>query len=87
QIAAAIGGTLPPVMWDGVTSFTVPGGASTTPEGGIFVNDGPLLNLNLKIQGAPPTNAQPEVAKMLMLATLPEPAKIVLPAAQEARAR
>lgn len=87
QIAAAVGGTLPPVMWDGITTFTVPGGAATTSEGGIFVNDGPLLNLNLKIQGAPPTAARPEVSDMLMMATLPEPAKIVLPAAQEARAK
>lgn len=87
EIAAAVGGTLPPVMWDGVTRFTVPGGAETTAEGGIFVNDGPMLNLNLKTQGAPPTNAQPEVSTMLTMATLPEPATVVLPAAQEARAK
>ncbi len=87
QIATAVGGTLPPVMWDGVTGYTVPGGAAATAEGGIFVNDGPMLNLNLKTQGAPPTAAKPEIASNMMMATLPEPATIVLPAAQEARAR
>lgn len=86
QIAAAVGGTLPPVMWDGITTFTVPGGAAVTPEGGIFVNDGPMLNLNLKVHGTPPSAAQPSVGTAMMMATLPEPAKIVLPAAQEARA-
>ena len=87
QIAAAVGGTLPPVMWDGITTFTVPGGAATTAANGIFVNDGPLLNLNLKTQGAPPTAARPEVSNVLAMATLPEPTKIILPAAQEARAK
>ena len=87
QIAAAVGGTLPPVMWDGITTFTIPGGAVTTPEDGIFVNDGPMLNLNLKTHGTSPTAARPEVSTMLAMATLPEPAKIMLPAAQEARAK
>jgi parallel beta-helix repeat protein len=86
QIAAAVGGSLPPVMWDGITSFTVPGGAAKTAEGGIFVNDGPLLNLNLKVHGTPPTAAQPSVGTSMIMATLPEPPKVVLPAAQEARA-
>ena len=87
EIAAAVGGTLPPVMWDGVTAFTRPGGGPTTADGKIFVNDGPLLNLNLKTHGTPPTAAQPEVTPVLAMATLPEPAPIVLPAAQEARAK
>ncbi len=86
QIASAIGGTLPPVMWDGITGYTVPGGAVTQAAGSIFVNDSPLLNLNLKMQGAQPTAAQPEVAKMLIAAPLTVPAVVVLPAAQEARA-
>jgi parallel beta-helix repeat protein len=87
QIAAAVGGTLPPVMWDGITSFTVPGGAAVTAEGGIFVSDGPLLNLHLKTHGALPTAAQPEVSTMQVVAALAEPATILLPAAQEARAK
>ncbi len=87
EIAAAVGGTLPPVMWDGVTGYAVPGGAAASADGPIMVNDGPLLNLNLKTQGAPPTTAQPSVGTAMMQATLPEPAAIVLPAAQEARAK
>ncbi|MBC7520155.1 MAG: right-handed parallel beta-helix repeat-containing protein [Sandarakinorhabdus sp.] len=85
QIAAAVGGTLPPVMWDGLTTFMVPGGAASSAEGGIYVSDGPLLSLGLKTHGASPTAAQPS---MVAASTSPlsEPAAIVLPAAQEARA-
>nr|WP_310522650.1 parallel beta-helix domain-containing protein [Polymorphobacter sp.] len=86
QIAAAVGGTLPPIMWDGITNFTVPGGGATTADGGIFVNDGPMLNLNLKTHGTPASAAQPTVGTAMMMATLPEPATVVLPATQEARA-
>ena len=87
QIAAAVGGTLPPVMWDGMTVFTVPGGAAVTADGGIFVNDGPLLNLGLKTHGTPVSAAKPGVSNALMMATLPEPATVALPAAQEARVK
>ena len=87
EIAAAVGGTLPPVMWDGVTGFTVPGGAAATADGAIIVGDGALLNLNLKTQGASPAAAQPSVSAPGAAAALAEPAAIVLPAAQEARAR
>jgi hypothetical protein len=87
EIAAAVGGTLPPVMWDGVTRFAVPGGMEQQADGGIFVNDGPLLNLNLERHGTPATAARPSVGNVQMQATLEEPAPIVLPAAQEARAR
>ncbi|PZN96781.1 MAG: hypothetical protein DCF31_03070 [Alphaproteobacteria bacterium] len=87
EIAGALGGTLPPVMWDGVTGFTVPGGAAATADGGILVNDGPMVNLNLKTQGSPPTAARPELATSFAMQTLPEPPMVVLPAAQEARAR
>jgi parallel beta-helix repeat protein len=86
EIAAAVGGTLPPVMWDGVTGYTVPGGAAMTSDGGIFVSDGPLLSLGLKTQGTAATAAQPALAANAT-STLPEPAAIILPAAQEARAK
>ena len=87
QIAAAIGGTLPPVMWDGITRFTVPGGAATEAKGGIRVTDGPVLNLNLKVHGTPPTAAQPTVTPGLAMAAWAQPATVVLPPAQETRAR
>ena len=86
QIAAAIGGTLPPVMWDGITRFTIPGGAETDAEGGVRVTDGPVLSLNLKVHGTPPTAAQPAVTPGLATAAWAQPAKVVLPPAQEARA-
>ncbi len=86
EIAAAVGGTLPPVMWDGITGYTVPGGAAVTAEGGIFVNDGPLLNLGLKTHGTPASAARPSIGAARAMATLAEPAPVVLPAAQEARA-
>jgi parallel beta-helix repeat protein len=86
EIAQALGGTVPPVMWDGITQFTVPGGALTTVQGGIFVADGPMVNLNLKTQGTDASKAQPAMGT-LAKATLPQPAKVVLPAAQEALAK
>ncbi len=86
EIAAAVGGTLPPVMWDGVIDYRVPGGGSATADGGIFVSDGPLLNLNLGMQGTPASAAKPEVAGVRPTVTIPEPPAVVLPAAQEARA-
>ncbi len=85
EIAGALGGTLPPVMWDGVTGYTIPGGGGATADAGVMVSDGPMVNLNLKMQGAPPTAAQPALAAKAT-ATLPEPPLVVLPAAQEARA-
>lgn len=86
EIAKALGGTLPPVMWDGITQFTVPGGALTTSTGGIFVADGPMVNLNLKTQGTPADKAQPAPGT-LSKATLTQPARVVLPTAQETHAR
>jgi parallel beta-helix repeat protein len=88
EIAAAIGGTLPPVMWDGVTKYTVPCGAAV--DGGntqILVNDLPLLNLNLGTQGAGVEAAKPDVSRTAAMVTLPEPPAVVLPAAQEAKAK
>ncbi len=87
EIAAAVGGTLPPVMWDGITGYTVPGGAAVTAEGGIMVGDAPLLNLNLKTHGTPASAARPSVGAATAMAAMPEPAAVVLPPAQEARAR
>jgi parallel beta-helix repeat protein len=86
EIAKALGGTVPPVMWDGITQFTVPGGALTTAQGGIFVADGPMVNLNLKTQGTGPDKAQPAMGT-LSKATIAEPANVVLPPAQEKLAK
>lgn len=87
EIASAVGGTLPPVMWDGVTSFTAPGATSATPaDGPILVSDAPMLSLNLQTWGTPVSAARPSVGTAMAMATLPELPAIILPEAQLARA-
>ncbi len=86
ELAAAVGGTLPPVMWDGVTGFKVPGGEMVGAPLGLAVADGPMLTLGLVTQGTPVSAARPTLAAPYTGAALPEPAAIVLPAAQLARA-
>jgi parallel beta-helix repeat protein len=85
EIAAAIGGTIPPVMWDGVTRYAVPGGGERTADGGIQ-SDAPGISLNLGVQGAPPTAAKPAPLPVAT-ASASTRAAIVLPAELEARSR
>jgi parallel beta-helix repeat protein len=86
EIAAAMGGTLPPVMWDGITAFKTPAGELVvTADDGMHVSDAPLLNLNLATHGTPPSAARPNIEPPKARAPLPELPKVVLPAAQEAR--
>ncbi len=82
DLAKALGGTLPPVMWDGVVTYTHPGGAAETVPAKLSIGDGPVVNLNLKIHGAPLTDAKPEVTPTLDGGAIAEPAPIVLPAGQ-----
>jgi parallel beta-helix repeat protein len=84
EIAAAIGGTIPPVMWDGITRYAVPGGSERTASGGI-ASDAPGITLNLGRQGAPPQQARP--APLAVAAVSTDRPAIVLPAALEERAR
>jgi parallel beta-helix repeat protein len=84
EIAAAVGGTLPPVMWDGVTRYNVPGGGEKSADGGI-ASDAPGITLNLGLQGTPPAQAKPGPLAPTKLAA--DRAPIVLPAALEARAK
>ena len=86
-LARAVGGAIPPVMWDGVTRFTKPGGAEVADPVRLAVADGPVLNLNLKVQGTPVSAANPSVSGTLMNATLTEPPGVTLPAAQDPGAR
>ena len=72
QLAAAMGGALPPVLWDG------------TPTEGLRA-DAPVLSLGLA-QGAAPETAKPAPAK-LDGAAVPERAAVLLPASMEAAAR
>lgn len=86
EIAAAVGGTLPPVMWDGVTSYTAPGSDEAIPaDGAILATDAPMLNLNLGTWGTPLSAAQPSVSPPAT-GQLPAPAAVVLPEAQLTRA-
>jgi parallel beta-helix repeat protein len=75
QLAAALGGMIPPVLWDGS------GDAAT-----LRVADGvPVLSMGLK-QGAPIETAKPAPVELNGPAA-PMPAAVVLPAAMEAAAR
>ncbi|MDP1872556.1 parallel beta-helix domain-containing protein [Phenylobacterium sp.] len=75
ELAAAVGGTLPPVMWDGVAPETGPQAMRIT--------DGPVLNLNLPKAGAM-DQANPSVTPTLERGEILEPAAVVLPEAQAA---
>ncbi|MGL5837696.1 MAG: parallel beta-helix domain-containing protein [Sphingorhabdus sp.] len=77
QIAAALGGSLPPIFWDGA------GGAAAQP---IVADAVPVLSLGLADLKAPPESAQPVMlqASTTLPAELP---RIVLPEAMEAAVR
>jgi len=78
QLMAALGGAIPPVVWDGVVSYVKPGGGVETPTIDLAISDGPVLNLDLKERGKPYTAAKPAVTKTLTTKALPEPAPVVL---------
>lgn len=75
QLAKAFGGSLPPVMWDGL------GGAQA-----LLPNaDVKVLNLNLPSQGANPTLAKPAVLEFASPPMIVVPGNVGAPAALEAR--
>ena len=84
EIAAAVGGTVPPVMWDGITRYNIPGGGEQAATGGI-ASDAPGITLNLGVQGTPASAAQPApLPQTVAISTRPD---IKLPAELEARSR
>jgi len=84
EIAAALGGSVPPVMWDGITRYVVPGGGERA-DGGNITSDAPGISLGLGLQGTPPTRAQPTpLAPQIVISNRPA---ITLPAELEARSR
>ncbi len=85
EIAAAVGGTVPPVMWDGVTRYTIPGGGEGVADGGI-ISDAPGITLNLGLQGTPPSAARP-APMPVAAAAVSTRSNITLPAELEARSR
>ena len=82
ELAKALGGSLPPVLWDGVDTYTHPGGGAETISARLAIGEGPVANLRLKLQGASATKADPEVTPTLGAADLAEPPAIRLPADQ-----
>ncbi|WP_333587567.1 parallel beta-helix domain-containing protein [Phenylobacterium sp.] len=76
ELAAAVGGALPPILWDGVA-------AAAGPQA-LRLADGPVLNLNLPAPGAM-AEARPDVTPVLERGEISEPEPVVLPEAQTAR--
>lgn len=79
-LAKMAGGTLPPVLWDGVTS--APGNDGPVK---VRLSDGPVMNLRLKGPGQLMT-ADPVVTPTFGDATVGEPNAVVLPQRQAALA-
>jgi len=75
-IAKLMGGTLPPVMWDGVTSY-----AGSPEVAHVRISDGPVLNLHLDAPGAMMT-AKPTKTASEGDAQVAEPKGVVLPKRQ-----
>lgn len=87
DLAKALGGAIPPVMWDGVTQFRHPdSGALSTDVVKLDVKDGPVVNLNLKMQGTPVTQAAPTVVPQIVDGPIAPVIPVVLPAVQAALA-
>jgi parallel beta-helix repeat protein len=85
EIAAALGGTVPPVMWDGITRYLVPGGGGERSAAGGISSDAPGITLNLGVQGTAATAARPApLPVQIAVSTRPD---ITLPAELEARSR
>ncbi len=79
-VAKALGGTLPPVIWDGVTNYTRKGG--TAPEVvHVRLLDGPVANLHFAAPGSVFT-AKPAVVPSIDDGPMAEPKPVVLPKAQ-----
>lgn len=75
-LAKELGGTIPPIMWDGVTQH-----AQNSDPVRVRLTDGPILNLNLPAPGALMA-AKPAVVDKLGDVALPEPKPVALPKAQ-----
>jgi len=77
-----MGGSLPPVIWDGVTNFTRKG-ASAPEAVHVRLMDGPVADLHFASPGAVMT-AKPEVKPSIDDGAIAEPAAVVLPKRQAA---
>ena len=79
-IAKAMGGTIPPVVWDGVTNFT-PKGQTAPVVVKVHFTDGPVANLHFSAPGNV-FSAKPQVTPTLDDGAIAEPKPVVLPKAQ-----
>jgi parallel beta-helix repeat protein len=79
-IAKAVGGSIPPVVWDGVTNYT-PKGMSAPVAVHVRFMDGPVANLHFSAPGNV-FSANPEVVPTLDDGAVAEPKPVVLPKAQ-----
>jgi len=84
-LAQALGGAIPPVMWDGVVRFRTPSGSPSNDVMNLNVRDGPVVNLHLGDQGMPLDKANPTVTATLGAAVSTEPAPVMLPEGQADR--
>lgn len=82
ELASTLGGTLPPVLWDGITSYAKPGGGIENETVHLAIADGPVVNLDLKLQGTPASQAKPVMTKTLSDGSLAEPTPVVLAGGQ-----
>jgi parallel beta-helix repeat protein len=81
-IAKAVGGALPPIVWDGVSNYIRKG--QTTPEVvHVRLMDGPVANLHFSAPGNV-FSAKPAVTPSIDDGAIPEPKPVVLPKAQAA---
>ena len=81
-IAKAMGGSIPPVVWDGVTNFT-PKGMTAPVVVHVRFTDGPVANLHFASPGNV-FSAKPQVTPTLDDGAIAEPKPVVLPKAQAA---
>ncbi len=79
-IAQAMGGSIPPIVWDGVTNFT-PKGMTVPVAVHVHFTDGPVANLHFAAPGNV-FSAKPEVKPTLDDGPIAEPKPVVLPKAQ-----
>jgi parallel beta-helix repeat protein len=81
-IAKALGGTVPPIVWDGVTNYVRKG--QTTPEAvHVRLLDGPVADLHFAAPGNV-FSAKPELKPTIDDGAIAEPKPVVLPKAQAA---
>ncbi len=76
MVKALLGGKVPPIMWDGVTTF-----AGLPDVARVRISDGPVLNLNLPAPGDI-DRAKPTISPTVGEVQVAEPKAVVLPKAQ-----